>query len=99
MLAHKRFALAITGGMCLALFTTQTATAQDADAGAALFEENRSFCHQADAIGEPGVASERHARRRVRRSGWIGSQSKIQIHSNDTRIHARESESPTPTTA
>lgn len=48
-----------TIGIAAALFSFATAHAADdpaVAAGKAIFDENCSVCHQADAIGEPGVA-------------------------------------------
>ncbi len=59
MIAHMRLTCALAGVIWLAYSLpshAQTASAETLEKGAALFEENCSICHQADAIGQPGVA-------------------------------------------
>jgi len=59
MVAYLRLIGGLAGAMWLGFSIpsfAQTASEDVLDAGAALFEENCSICHQEDAIGEPGVA-------------------------------------------
>jgi cbb3-type cytochrome c oxidase subunit III len=59
MFAHRRTVYALAGLITLALsFSShaQTASSSDLSDGKALFEENCEACHQADAIGAPGIA-------------------------------------------
>ncbi len=59
MFAHTRMICGLAGFLSLALSYSaqaQTASAATLTEGQALFEENCEVCHQADAIGEPGVA-------------------------------------------
>ena len=59
MIAHRRIVTALAGLITLALsFSShaQTASSSDLSVGKALFEENCEACHQADAIGAPGIA-------------------------------------------
>ncbi len=55
----RKFLIPVLAGAALMLFGTGQAIAQSPESvknGEALFDENCVACHQADAIGEPGVA-------------------------------------------
>jgi cytochrome c oxidase cbb3-type subunit 3 len=59
MFAHTRIIYALAGLISLAFSYSsqaQTASPSTLSEGKALFEENCEVCHQADAIGAPGVA-------------------------------------------
>ena len=59
MFAHKRVVCGLAGLITLGFSTSgfaQTASSSSPEAGKDLFEENCEVCHQADAIGQPGVA-------------------------------------------
>ncbi len=59
MFAHKCMIFGLAGLMSLAFSYSshaQTASASTLAKGRALFDENCVFCHQEDAIGDPGVA-------------------------------------------
>ena len=59
MFAHRRLACGLVGVFCFAWIypaSAQTASPETLQEGEALFVENCEVCHQADAIGDPGVA-------------------------------------------
>ncbi len=59
MFAHRRLACGLVGVFsfaCIYPASAQTASPEALQEGEALFVENCEVCHQADAIGDPGVA-------------------------------------------